>query len=354
MNIPAADLKRILKKLQPVKTETYRFDVDGIVAQDSDVVVVVDGPKFGGTFNINGKKLSSVVNRMSGQIDAQQSGNKLTLKSAKAVVDLEIQPVKSVALPEEAKNSVVFEAGPFKKALAVAFASASPAKSAAFGGAVQLQSQPLDIHNDGPLPQSYRIVGTDSIVLTVATVLQQVPKPFKTLINLTAASIVQIMDGPDITIGDTEKYLVIKSGDTTVYAAKPVQKYPDFDKLLAMPATIKFKLKPQEWLSALRTVEALIDEEQDKGAIALHLAEGVVILKNIGVGHVASDEAAYEQLDPDPVFDPKEITLKLTAKYLSGFLTRSGENATLGITEHPVRLESDGVVVLTMPVGGKK
>lgn len=191
-------------------------------------------------------------------------------------------------------------------------------------------------------------------MLTVATVLQQVPKPFRTLINLTAASIVQIMDGPEITIGDTEKYLVIKSGDTIVYPAKPVQKYPDFDKLLAIPTTTKFGIKPQEWLSALKTVEALLDEEQDKGAIALHLADGVVQFRNIGVGHVASDEATYEQLDPDPVFDPKDLTLKLNAKYLSGFLNRAGTEATLGITEHPVRLESEGVVVLTMPIGGKK
>lgn len=351
MNIPAVDLKRILKKLQPVKTETYRFDIDGICAQDSDVLVVVDGPKFGGTFNTNGKKLSAVVGRMSGQINIEQSGNKLTLKSARAVVDLEIQPVKPVTLPEDAKNSVVFEAAPFKKALAIAAASASPAKSAAFGGVVQLQSLPAGI--EGAVP-GYRIVGTDSIVLTVASVLTTVPKEFKALLNLTASAIVQIMDGPELTIGDTEKYLVIKSGDTTVYASKPVQKYPDFDKLLAMVPTLKFGLKPQEWLSALRTVESLIDEEKDKGAISLHLADSVVEFRNTGVGNIASDESRFEQIYPDPIFEPVTIDLKLTAKYLSGFLSRAGAEATLGITEHPIRLESDGVVVLTMPIGAKK
>lgn len=351
MNISASELKHALKRLSPVKTETYRFDMEGIIAQDSDVIVVVDGPKFGGTFNTNGKKLSSVVNRMSGQIDAQQSGNKLTLKSAKAIIELEIQPVKSVVLPEDAKNSVVFESAGFKKALAVAAASASPAKSAAFGGVVQLQSLPAEI--EGGVP-GYRVVGTDSIVLTVANVFKPVPKEFKTLLNLTAAAIVQIMDGPEITIGDTEKYLVIKSGMTTVYASKPVQKYPNFDSLLAMQPTLKIGIKPQEWLSALRTVESLIDEEKDKGNIAVHFSEGVVQFRNVGVGSIASDESVYEQLDPDPVFDPKEFDLKLTAKYLSGFLSRAGAEATLGITEHPVRLESDGVVVLTMPIGAKK
>jgi hypothetical protein len=343
MNIPASDFKKLLKKLQPVKTETYRFDCDGICAQDSDVLVVVDGPKFGGTFNLNGKKLSAVVNRMSGSIDIAQSGNKLTLKSAKAVVDLEIQPVKPVTLPESPKEWLSFEPAAFKKALAVAAASASPAKSAAFGGVVQIQN----------LSEGYRIVGTDSIVLTVASVPKPVPQ-FKTLLNLTAAAIVQIMDGPEITIDDTDKYLVIKSGDTTIYASKPVQKYPNFDPLLDFPTTFKIGFKPAEWLSALRTVESLIDEEEDKGAISLHLADGVVKCLNVGIGNVASDEAPYEQLDPDPVFDPREINLKLTAKYLSGFLSRAGTEATLGITEKPIRLESDGVVVLTMPIGAKK
>ena len=343
MNIPASDFKKLLKKLSPVKTETYRFDCDGICAQDSDVLVVVDGPKFGGTFNINGKKLSSVVSRMSGQIDIAQSGNKLTLKSAKAVVDLEIQPVKPVVLPESPKDWMSFEPAAFKKALAIAAASASPAKSAAFGGVVQIQS----------LLDGYRIVGTDSIVLTVANVPQQISE-FKTLLNLTAAAIVQIMDAPGLAIGDTEKYLVVKSGDTTVYASKPVQKYPDFDKLLEMPPTLTFGFKPSEWLSATRTVESLIDEEKDKGAISLQFRENVVQFLNVGIGNVASDEAPYEQLDPDPIFDPRELTFKLTAKHLSGFLSKAGSEATLSITEKPVRLESDGVVVLTMPIGAKK
>jgi hypothetical protein len=101
-------------------------------------------------------------------------------------------------------------------------------------------------------------------------------------------------------------------------------------------------------------VESLIDEEKDKGAISLQFRENVVQFLNVGIGNVASDEAPYEQLDPDPVFEPKEFSLKLTAKYLSGFLSRAGADATLSITEHPIRLESDGVVVLTMPIGAKK
>jgi DNA polymerase III sliding clamp (beta) subunit (PCNA family) len=352
MNIAAADLKRLLKKLNPVKTDTYRFDVDGIIAQDSDVIVAVQGPSFGGTFNINGKNLSRTVGRASGQINIEQTGNKLILTWAKAKVELEIQPVKSVPLPELNATAISFSAAELKKALNLTLPSANPAKSAAGGGVVQLQSLPLRLEAE-EIP-GYRVVGTDLIVMTIAQVLKPVPFEFKFPLNLTAAAIVQIMDGESVSIQDTAKYLVLKSGDTTVYASKPVQKYPDFDPLLAMKPTVTFGFKTEEWLNALRTVEPLIDDEKDKGAVIVHFDENVVQFKNNGVGSTAVDEATYEQLDPDPVFDPKEITLKLTAKYLSGFLSRAGSEATFSITEKPIRLESDGVVVLTMPFGGKK
>ena len=354
MNIPAAELKHTLKKLSPVRTETYRFDGCGIMAQDSDALVIVDGPYSFVPFNVNGKKLAQVVNRMSGSIslDKEKGSSKLVIKSAKAVVELEIQEVKPTLLPEPATHSLSLDLGPFKKALTTAAASANPAKSAIGGGVVLIQNLPLGLEETES--SGYRITGTDLIVMTVVTVKEPVGLQFRSLLNLTAAQVVQLMDGDKLEIGDTNKYLILKSGGTTVYASKPVQKYPDFDKLLAYPCSTKFSFKPEEWLSALRTVEPLIDEAVDKGAVGLRFADGVVKCSSVGVGSTASDEADYEQLDPDPIFDPKEISLRLTAKYLSGFLSKAGPEATFGITENPIRLESGGVVVLTMPVKEKK
>ena len=351
MIIPATDLKHALKKLQPVKTDVFRFDAGTIVAQDSDAIVVVPGPKFEGAFNTNSKKLSAIINRMSGQVEIAQQEKSIVLKSAKARVELEIQPVKPVTLPSFPTPSVEFKLSEFKKALALAVSSASTAKSAAFGGSVQLQSLPLGLEDT--TPRGYRIVGTDSIVLTVVTVLEPVPFDMKGLLNLTAASIVQIMDGDKLEIGESDTHLQIRSGTTTVYASKPVQAYPNFDVLLAKKPSIKVGFKSAEWLNALRTVEPLIDEEKDGGRVSLQFRENVVQFLNVGIGNTASDEASYEQLEPDDPFETKEFSLKLTAKYLSGFLSKAGSDATLGVTDLPVRLESDNVVMLTMP-GGKK
>lgn len=353
MKFQASELKHALKKLAPVKTDSFRFDGDTVVAQDSEATVVVPAPRFETPFTINAKKLSSVVNRMSGEIEVTLQERSLVLKSAKARIELEIQKVKSVALPSFPDTFLSLDLPAFKKAISLAVASASTAKSAAFGGSVQIQSLPLGIEDTNP--PGYRVVGTDSIVLTVAEVRETIPYDVKGLINLTAAAVVQLMDGPKIEIGESNTHLQLRSGDTTVYAAKPVQAYPNFDVLLVKPPSIKIKLNPQEWLSALRTLEPLIDEEKDKGAITLQFKENVVQYKNIGVGNIATDEAAYEQLDPDPFFEPKEFTLNLTAKYLSGFLSKAGDDATLGVTDGPIRLESGNVVVLTMPAkGGKK
>jgi hypothetical protein len=203
-------------------------------------------------------------------------------------------------------------------------------------------------------PPGYRVVGTDSIVLTVAEVREAIPYEAEGLINLTAAAVVQIMDGPKIEIGESDTHLQLRAGDTIVYASKPVQAYPRFDVLLVKPSLMKIKLNPQDWLSALRTLEPLIDEEKDKGVISLHFSENVVQWKSVGVGNIASDESEYEQLEPDPFFEPKEFTLNITAKYLSGFLNKAGDDATLSLTDAPIRMESRNMVVLTMPARGAK
>ena len=356
MNIQAAELKHALRKLSPVKTETYQIADGNISAQDqAEGTVVQKSPLtgLGPAFNISGKKLASVVARMSGQIEVLRGDKSLTLRSAKAKVELEIQTAKPFTLPAPPERWLSFPAADFKRNLSLAVASASPAKSAAFGGVVQLTSQPMGLED--PTPGGYRIVGTDSIVLTVANQTLPLPFEFNFLVNLTAAAIVQLMDGDLIAIGETNTALHLVGSGTSVCASKPVQKYPGFNEFLALPVLAKYQFDPQELLAALRTVEPLMDESVDQGQISLLFKEGVLKCTNIGdSGSRAEDEASYEQLEPDSVFDPKISQLNLAAKYLSGFLSKAQGVTSLSVTDRPVRLESDGVVVLTMAGKGSK
>ena len=352
MIIAAADLKRALRPLSPVRAETFQIGDHGVSAQDSDVWVINDCPISGlGTFSVNGKKLSSVLGRMSGEVEVTKEEKSVVLKSAKARVELEVLNTKPLKLPPPPEKRQTIDLPEFKKALALAVASASSNKSAKFGGVVQLQTLPLALEEQSP--SGYRIIGTDGQVLTVVRSYAPLVSEFKVLLNLEAASVVHIMDGSWVDIGETEDRLWLRSGSVQVFPSKPLKDYPNFDKIIGFIPRLQFGFHPDKWLDALKTVETLIDEETDKGAVSLQFNDGVVEFSNIGVGSRASDESAYEQLEPDPVFQPVPVkNLRITAKYLSNFLSKAGPDAVLSLVDKttPVRFESGNMTAMMMPV----
>jgi hypothetical protein len=357
VNITATELKKSLRVFTPVRTESYQIGEHGISAQDSDVWIVSESPLsgLGKCFSVNGKKLAQVINRMSGQVEITKEEKLLSLKSARAKIELETQEIKPLKIPVPPEKVLELKTDDLKKALAVAEASASPNKASAFGGVVLIQSLPLGIEDESP--KGYRVVGTDANVLTVVSVEEPVPFEFKMTLNLPAASVVQIMDKETVVLGESNTHLYAKSGGIRVFASKPTKTYPDFDGLLAIQSKLKFGFVPGEWMAALRTIETLIDESVDQGGIDLQFAEGVVQWSNVGVGSTASDESPYEQIDPDPLFQPVMVSdLRIKAKYLSGFLAKAGEKATIGLTDKkkPIVLESGNMMTLMTPMASKK
>jgi DNA polymerase III sliding clamp (beta) subunit (PCNA family) len=355
VNILATELKHQLKKLSPVKTEQFIIGPHGVSAQDSDVWAVVESPLsgLGDPFSLNGKKFSQVLNRMSGQVTVDREDKKITIRSAKAKVDLEIANVKSQTIPDPPEKTMSFSCKEFKSAVSTAVSSASTNKSADFGGVIQVRTLPLGLEEESP--SGYQVIGTDGNVLTV--VLEMAAEPYETkfLLNFTAASVVQSLD-EDIIFGETNTSLQFQSGGVRVFASKPNQTYPEFGKLLKEEPKILLSLKPGEWVSALHTIEPLIDTEIDSGGVTGKFKEGTVTWTAGGIGSLASDEATYEQISPDPIFDPKEFTLRINEKYLSGFLSKAGDSAILKLTDtnKPVQMESGNITVLVMLMKGSK
>lgn len=355
MNTPATELKAVLKKLSPVRAENFHIGEHGVSAQDSDVWVVVDSPLSQlGSFTVVGKKLTQVVNRMSGTVSLELADNQLTIKSAKAQIVLEAKPAKKASLPATPEKTASLPTADFKKALAIAVASASPNKSAGFGGVVQFKTLPMGFEDE--TANGYRLVGTDSKVLTVVDSPSAPLFEIATLVNLTACGVVQIMETEAITYGEGATGPYFKSGNLTVFASKPNQQYPGIEPLLATPATVVFKFKPEEWLAAFRTVEPVIEEDEGEAKVALHFSEGVVQFSSSGTGATARDESGYEQLDPDPLLEPKDMTLVVIADHLSGFLSKSVGEATLSFSQmdKPLTLECGGTKVLTFCRKGSK
>lgn len=355
MNILATELKKTLKLLSPVRSEVFQIGEHGISALDSDVWVVAETPLSEmGSFTVVGKKLAQVVNRMSGTISLSLDDKSLTIKSAKAQIVLDAKPAKKAQIPAIPTKTLELNTVDFKRQLAVAVASASPNKSAGFGGVVQFKSEPLGLEEESP--NGYRVVGTDSKVLTVVSEARALPHEVSTLLNLTASSVVQLMETETITYGEGNTGPYLKSGNLTVFASRPNQVYPNIDPLLATPATVVFKFNTEDWLAAFRTVEPIIEEEEGESKIALHFSEGVVGFSSSGTGATARDESGYEQLEPDSLLEPVDMTLVMIADHLSGFLGKSSGEATLSFSkmDKPLVLECGGVKVLTFCRKGSK
>ena len=354
MKIPAAELKKSLKLLSPVHTEDFHIGPHGIAAKDSDVWVVVDSPLSElGSFTVNGKSLSRVVSRMAGTVELTADELSLTLRSTKAEIRLETKPAKPPVLPAKPENILTLNTAEFKKAVSLAVGSASTHKSAPFGGCVQFQTLATGIEEE--TYTGYRVVGTDGKVCTVATAPGSLPFGATALLNLTAASVVQLLETDTFEFGPGDPYY-LKSGGLTVYATKPDQQYPGISPLLANTPTLVFQFNPEEWLAAYRTVEPIIEPNEMENHVTLQFTDGVVQFISQGTGSTAKDEAGYEQLEPDPLLEPTGITLVMRADHLSGFLSKASGAATLSFSrmDKPLKLESAGVQVLTFPRKGSK
>src|SRR6185312_7471201 len=102
----------------------------------------------------------------------------------------------------------------------------------------------------------------------------------------------------------------------------------------------------------LHLLDPLIESIQTKDGqipvVSCKFSGNMVLFTSIGTGSQAQDEAPYEQLEPDPVFDPSELTLKLNSKHLSTFLSKAASEATISVTkDRPVLLTSGALRVLT-------
>lgn len=352
MLIAATELKRALKKLAPIKSDTYQLG-PAISGQDPEIWVVEEGGFQFSPANVNGKKFSQVISRLSGQIKIEQEERKLILESARAKIELEIHPVKPLVPPKTSDQFLKLKNADFKSLLQIAVASASTNKSADVGYKVLLHSLPLGLEEE--TPSGYRIVGADANFLAVVTESVPLPFEFKHLVNLTCASVVQLMDGPDLEIGETNQNVWFRSGSTTVYASKPHQVYPEYQRYIPSTFGLKIQFNPEDLSAALRTVEPLIEQETDNGAVALLYSEGVLNCKTIGTGSTASDDCPAEQIDPDPVFDPKEIRFKVNSKYLTQFLSKASGPVTLSLNTPltPLKFESGKFTAIVSPMGKK-
>lgn len=342
MSIPAIELKSILKKLSNVKTEFFHIQDGCIRAQDSDVWVEIGAPVFTDQtpFTVE-RKFIQIVNRFSGNLEIERQESKLVLKSAKAKVEISIQPVKSSKRPELPFGYHTLPLAVVKEILGLAASTVSKMKSVEYGDVVQFKTGGFrSIEDDRP--EFLQTIGFDSVIMTRVQKKVAVDTPFDALINSSAIQIVQLMDSDSVGFGETEAGVHFYTDRMMIIAAKPSKKYPDYEKHIPQNSPLQFSFDPIAATQSLKIVEPL---EEGDGGVGLHFADGVLQLFSVG----ASDEIEYEQLSPDAVFDPADFITRVNYKHLQGIVSRASDKLLLSASgsEGILRFDSGDVTTLT-------
>lgn len=354
MNIPAADLKQIVKRLASSKAENLFLDTDAgrFIAQDPEITVVVQSDKVKsgeGVYSFNARKFTTVVNRMSGEIELGL-GKTLTLKSAKAKVEIELLNGKPpvVGVPKPVINLPLPE---IKGLLQYAMTAADTNKAAEFGGVIQLSTVVRGFEVEEVV--GFKAAGTDGKRLGFAEVESPCSvAPFMYLIPLPAVAALEKLDGKILTAAQSESHFYFADGNTHIFARKLSKAFPNYGSVV--PKTFKFvaTVQTEELKAALRTVEPFVPDEGAR-AITVHFLDGTLTV-NAKSGGTAQDELAYKQSTPDPIFDDVDFTTRMNFMHLSGFAnTASGEiKIQCNEDKDPVLLESGNKKLMAAAVTG--
>jgi DNA polymerase III sliding clamp (beta) subunit (PCNA family) len=358
MQIAATELKSLIKRLAPASSEMTIISDGGLVAAGSDLTICAASDAFKGLglFQVNARKFSSVVNRLSGQVDVQKMDNVLVVKSAKAKVEIETAAVKPrvFSAPETLHTVPLPSVRDLLKYVSIA---ADSNKAAFAGGVVQFETVTTGLFDEEKIT-AIEAMGTDGKRCAWSSVEFDGAAPFKYHITLPAVAAIQGLDGDTIQIGETDSFYYLKSATTTIYANKLAKGYTNYKSIL--PKSFKFQatVDAAEFKQVLYTVEPMI-QDVEQFAVVVHFLDGKLSVRTVGKGGTAQDEMEYVA---DPLADVSEFQTKINHKILSDYFSVVSGEVTFNanppvlnkgqMVPQPVILESGNRKIMIAPIAG--
>lgn len=340
MNIPAPELKAAIRRLGASKSDTLFLDTrKGLfISQDPELTIVVQCEKLqdelGGVFAVNARKFTTVVNRMSGTVELTP-GKALTLKSAKAKVEIELMAGKAPVVGTP-KNLISLPLTTIKSLLSYAAIAADTNKAAEYGGVVQLSS----INGGG-----FKAAGTDNgrLAFSSAATDNYCKTPVTYIIPLPAVAALERLEGDEFQAAESDIHFYFADKTTSIFARKLAKPFPDYEAFLPKEFKFAATVDSAGLKEVLRTVEPMVPAE-GAHAVTVHFLDGSLRV-SANSGGTAEDETAYTQVKPDPIFDDNfEFKTRMNFKHLLEFVNAvSGEILFQGNSDDsPVVLESGG------------
>lgn len=321
MKIQAADLKALLRKVSSSKAETLVLDAKRglLIVSDPEITIFAADPKLidGWVGATSLRKFSSVVNRMSGEIDLTFT-DKFLLQSAKARIELESMAYTLPVFPKPEEH-IDLPLTEFKDLISYAASAAEVNKASMFGGVIQIISRTEGIESLAPTP--YEVRGTDGGKMAWAKSKDAAPAAFDMLLPLPAIAPIQSLTGEKIKIGRTPSvYIFEQDKSVVIYAKRLTRTYPDLMK--NMPKSFKFEatISAPELRNALRVIEPMLNQNC-KNAVSVHFVDTTLCLKTVGAK--AEDSIQYEQISPDPMLSaPTDLKINLQHDWLFRFVNQ--------------------------------
>lgn len=350
MLIQSSVLKTILKRLSPAKSELVILARGGLVASDSDITISVahEAFDFATPISVNARKFSSVVNRMSGSVDLTLSANVLTLRSAKAKVDMETAVVKrrTFVQPETLQTIPL---APMKDVLKYASMAADTNKAAFMGGVVQFETTVKGFEDERIT--GFESMGTDGKRCAYTEVdVEGLTDKFKYMIPLPAVAAIQTLDGETVQVGEADSFYFLKSSHATIWANKLNKPTPNYKSFLPHEFKFTAAVDAAEMKRVLYTVEPMVQDVELR-AVYVHFLDGRLNIRTVGQGGTAEDELEYVS---DPLADVTEFKIKIDHRYLNDYFSLVSGDVVFNANapDKPIILESGNRNLMIAPVGG--
>ena len=327
IKIPAADLKRIIKKLGAVSSGNTKIDfaTGNLQVLDNDLGIQVFSSVFRTSdFHIfvNSKLLNSTVTKLTKDVVlACEAGGPLYVSSAKFKGQIPVVKEPSWASPADWSGDVLYNLPTNVLADVLGFTSSVTSDSATLDhtGSIRLSVN----------AELMEAAATDNFRVALASGKREdgLGDKLTVLVPGRIARVIRDLDGQEVMVSQTEPALFFESGGTTILSRKIAKKFPPIENVLPKSFRLEVKVSAESLLDALHRIAPAIDPESTAPRVEMSFNGPSLKLKTGGSSTgQAEDEVEVEQMVPDAFDEPVTLVMAANHKFVSNFLTSVSES----------------------------
>lgn len=303
VNIPAIDLKRATKKLSSVSAKTVQIDGDSgtLSAMDEDLGISTSIFQTSGKVSVDLNLFKSTVSKLTKDVKLEQSGNSLTISSAKFKSTI---PISSdwPTFPTSTEKGFTLSSEKLNNLLSFTSIVTTEKNNFDHTGSILIRTSGENI--EAIATDNHRIAFTD-YPLSI-----NIPQ---TIIPSKAVKALKDFTG-DITISESNNCIFFKSEDTTVFARKTNVKFPNIDAVVPKSYSLEVKFDVGLFRECIDRVMPTVDPEVTP-KVVLEFGESLKLSTGNSLIGQSEDYLDIEHLSP-----VKKLTIAANIKYIAEFL----------------------------------